>query len=176
MDKGKRILMGRILKAHGLKGEVKVKSFTADPRALGAYGPLVTGEGRLLELDALRGPDDALIARFKGVRDRNAAEAIEGLDLFVPRAALPEPEPGVYYQGDLIGLHALSETGAFVGKVAALYNFGAGDIIEIERAGAAPLLLPFNDDFVPEVDLEGGFVRVAPGAEDADEKDGEAGR
>ncbi|NWH09548.1 MAG: ribosome maturation factor RimM [Alphaproteobacteria bacterium] len=160
MDPSTRILVGQITKAHGLKGEVKVKSFTADPFALASYGPVMAEDGRMLSFQRLRTGPGALLARFEGVDDRNAAEAIEGLKLYVARAALPEAGEAEYYHADLIGLRARDDEGAEIGRVAAVYDFGAGDVIEIAREGEKPLLLPFTDAAVPIVDLEGGFVRV----------------
>lgn len=161
------ILLGQVLKAHGLKGEVKVKSFTAEPLALGAYGPVTTETGRRLVFERLRPGPGALLARFEGIGDRDAAEGIEGAKLYVARAQLPNPADSEYYHADLIGLTAIGPEGQEIGRVAAVHDFGAGDLIEIACADGAPLLLPFTDDCVPEVDLAAGRLVVVPLAEAA---------
>jgi 16S rRNA processing protein RimM len=161
--KGNRVLVARIGAAHGVRGEVRLHSFTEDPLAVAEYGPLETQDGeRRFEIESLRPVKDCLIARFKGVADRAQAEALRNLELFVPRARLPAiEEDDTFYVADLIGLDAVAPDGNLLGTVTAVHNFGAGDIVEIEpRAGGPTLLLPFTGTIMPEVDLSGGKVVV----------------
>jgi 16S rRNA processing protein RimM len=168
MSAERRILVGEILKAHGLKGEVKLKSFTDDPLAIASYGPLVASSGRTLAFVSLRPGPGALLARFEGVGDRDLAEGLRGLKLYVDRELLPKTEEDEFYHADLIGLAARDPSGAEIGKVNAIYDFGAGDVIEIVRQNESqPLLLPFTDDMVPEVNIEAGFVRLGEAALEA---------
>ncbi|MEI9804264.1 MAG: ribosome maturation factor RimM [Pseudolabrys sp.] len=170
-----KIRVARIGAAHGIRGEVKLWSFTQDPMAVLDYGPLESENGRQrFEIEALRPAKDFLVARFKGVADRTAAEKLCNLDLFVSRDKLPPiEEDDTYYFADLIGLAALGEDGAALGTVTAVHNFGAGDLIEIAPAGGGePLLLPFTDAVVPKVDIKARqIVVVPPGEIVADESD-----
>ena len=158
------IELGRIGAAQGLKGEVRVQSFCADPAALGAYGPLTTAEGRSLEIAALRplGPAQKglLAVRFKGVDDRTAAEALNGFSLFVAREKMPEPEEEEFYYADLLGLRVQNETGEEIGRVAAVHDFGAGDVLEVRRAEGGVVMVPFTRAALPEIVLKEGFLRV----------------
>ena len=160
MTSGKRILVGEILKAHGLKGEVKLKSFTAEPMRIAAYGALADEKGGRVTIASLRAGPGALIARIEGVATREGAEALHGTKLYLARDKLPEAETGAYYHADLIGLVA-REGAREVGRVRAVYDFGAGGVIEIEREGADTLLVPFSDEMVPEVNVAGGYLRLA---------------
>jgi 16S rRNA processing protein RimM len=156
-----RICVGAIAGAHGVKGLVKIKSFTEEPDGVAAYGPLSDEAGEREFTLALTGRAKGLIiARIDGVEDRNAAEALRGTRLYVERAALPPTAEEAYYHTDLIGLEAVGMDGAPVGEVKALYNYGAGDVIEIQRRDKDLLLLPFTKAAVPEVDLEGGRLVV----------------
>ena len=156
-----RICVGAIAGAHGVKGLVKIKSFTEEPDGVAAYGPLSDEAGEREFTIALTGRAKGLIiARIDGVEDRNAAEALRGTRLYVERAALPPTAEEAYYHTDLIGLEAVGMDGAPVGEVKALYNYGAGDVIEIQRRDKDLLLLPFTKAAVPEVDLEGGRLVV----------------
>ncbi len=163
MTEDRRILVGVVAGAHGVRGELKIKSFTADPRAIAAYGPLSDRTGarsfRMKLRGAVRG---LLIARLDGVEDRDQAEALKGLELYVDRSVLPKPRRGEWYLADLIGLRAELGDGAPMGRVKAVHNYGAGDIIEVERPERASLLLPFSKRCVPEVDIEGGRIVVDP--------------
>ncbi len=148
-----RIRVARIGAAHGIRGEVKLWSFTEDPLAVANYGPLETADGaRRFEIEALRPAKDFLVARLKGVGDRNAAEKLRNIDLFVPRDRLPPIEDDdTFYHADLVGLAAVIADGAALGTVIAIHNFGAGDLIEIAPAGGGEtLLLPFNETTVPD--------------------------
>ena len=158
-----RIRIARIGAAHGIRGEVKLWSFTEDPLAVTQYGLLETEDGkRQFEIEAARPAKDHLVARLVGVADRNAAEALRNVDLFVPRDRLPAiEEADTFYHADLVGLAAVSENGAALGTVTAIHNFGAGDLIEIAPvAGGEALLLPFNETTVPTVDLEARRIVV----------------
>lgn len=165
-----RLLVGAIAAPHGVRGLVKVKSFTAEPADIAAYGPLSDERGRrritLQVMSAASG--GALICRIDGIADRDAAEALRGLRLYVERAALPAPAAAEeYYHADLIGLAATLADGTAFGRVVAVQNYGAGDILEIERDGGTPRLvdLPFTRTVVPVVDIAGGRLVVDPPAE-----------
>ncbi|WP_265516298.1 ribosome maturation factor RimM [Nitratireductor luteus] len=165
--------------AHGIKGEVRVKSFAEDPLALGQYGPLHTESGRALKVKDVRPAKNVVIVRFEGVSDRSAAEALTGQALYVDRLALPDQlEEEEFYHADLIGLPAFDETGEKVGKVLAIHNFGAGDMLEIRPDSAPSVMVPFTREAVPEIDMEEGIVRLdslAAGlGEDSEEASGES--
>ena len=158
-----RVLLGEIGRPQGLQGEVRIRSYTAEPAAIAEYGPLEDEVGRLFELDLLRSTPKAITARIKGVTTREAAEALTGTKLYVSRALLPAHEEDEWYHSDLIGLQALAEDGAAFGTVIAVHNFGAGDLLEIRPAsGDATVLVPFTRDTVPKVDVEGGWLRIVP--------------
>ncbi|WAX96179.1 ribosome maturation factor RimM [Aminobacter sp. NyZ550] len=155
------IQMAVIGAAHGIKGELRVKTFTGDPLALANYGPLYAKDGRAFEIAAIRPANEVVVVRFKGVADRNAAEALTGTELFVDRSALPDDgDEGEFYHADLVGLQVRDETGAPVGKVFAVQNYGGGDILEIQYQGRKGVLIPFTQAAVPVVDVSGGFVAI----------------
>ena len=163
-----RICVARIGAAHGVRGEVKLWSFTEDPAAVAQYGPLETQDGtRCFEIEALRAAKDHFVARIAGVNDRDAAEKLRNIELYIPRARLPKiEETDTFYHADLVGLDAVTPDGARVGTVHALHNFGAGDIIEIAPAGGGdPLMLPFNETTVPKIDVAARQIVVVPPAE-----------
>lgn len=156
------VLLAAVLGAHGLKGEVRVKTFTAEPDRLGAYGPLHTKDGRLFTLEALRpGRDGEAVATFAEIRDREAAEALKGTELFVKRGALPEVGNGEFYHADLIGLDAEDPSGRRIGKVLAVHNYGAGDVLAIAADTGDEILLAFTRDNVPTIDVKAGRLIVA---------------
>jgi 16S rRNA processing protein RimM len=159
-----RICVAQIGGAHGIRGEVKLKSFTADPMAVRDYGPLTSEDGSAsFEIEALRPAKGHLVARFRGIGDRNAAERLAHLRLFVPRERLPPPADDEFYHVDLIGLAAVTADGAEVGTVVAIHDFGAGDILELRpHAGGASIMVPFTAAFVPQVDVAGGRIVVVP--------------
>lgn len=170
------IQMAVIGAAHGIKGELRVKTFTGDPLALADYGPLYAKDGRTFEIAAIRPANEVVVVRFKGVNDRNAAEALTNTELFVDRSALPDNgDEGEFYHTDLVGLAVRDENGEPVGKVFAVQNFGGGDILEIQYQGRKGVLIPFTQAAVPVVDIAGGFVAidtVAAGlVEDEDDTD-----
>ncbi len=157
-----RICLGVVAAPHGVRGLVRVKSFTAEPEALARYGPLEDEAGRKLALALVGAAKGVLLMRIEGVGDRDAAERLKGLRLYLPRAALPEPEAEEYYHADLIGLVAALKDGTVLGRVRAVHDYGAGDSIEIARDGAAPVLIPFTRAAVPEVAIKDGRIVVDP--------------
>lgn len=158
----RNVVLGVVIGAHGLKGEVKVKTFTHLPEKLGAYGALSTADGRAFTVRELRGlkPDEAVV-RFAEIGDRNAAEALKGTELFVSRDALPQAGADEFYHADLVGLRAEDGEGRVLGAVAAIHNFGAGDVIEIRRDDGDSVLLPFTREVVPVIEIEAGRVIIA---------------
>ena len=160
-DDRSRICVARIGAAHGVRGEVRLFSFTADPGAVRHYGPFATADGRVIEITALRPAKDCFVARLKGVDDRNAAERLRNVELFVARDRLPAAEADEFYHADLIGLAAVDRGGRALGSVIAMHNFGAGDIIEVALDGRrSTVMLPFSEAVVPHVDVAGGRVTV----------------
>lgn len=160
------VLLGIIGAARGVKGEVRIKSYTADPTDIGRYGPLSAADGRHFEILSARMAKDVVVARLKGVADRNVAEALNGIELFVDRSLLPPPEDeDEFLHADLIGLRAETAGGALVGKISAIHNFGGGDTVEIQQQRGPSLLLPFTKQVVPVVDIAGGRVVVELPAE-----------
>lgn len=151
-----RICVARIGAAHGVRGEVRLWSFTQDPAAVASYGPLETQDGnQRFEIETMRPAKDHFVARIAGIGDRDAAEKLRNLELYIPRARLPKiEETDTFYHADLIGLDVLTSDGTQAGTVHAVHNFGAGDIIEITPIGGGdPLMLPFNEMTVPKIDL-----------------------
>jgi 16S rRNA processing protein RimM len=166
MTEDRRILVGVVAGAHGVRGELKIKSFTQNPRAIASYGPLGDRTGARSFTLKLRGAvRGLLIARIDGVDDRDQAEALKGLELFVSRDVLPKPKRDEWYLADLVGLAAVSVDGKPLGKVVAVQNFGAGDVVEIAPESGATYMLPFSKRVVPEVDIAGGRVVIDPPAE-----------
>lgn len=161
------VLLGRLGAAHGVRGEIRLQSFTADPAAITTYGPLFDESGaRRFIISSLRSLDkDMFVARLEGVDDRNGAEALTGVELYVPRDALPEPEEDEFYLADLEGLRAETEDGATLGRVVGVRNFGAGDILEIQPPEGETILLPFTKAVVPVVDVASGRVVIVPPTE-----------
>jgi 16S rRNA processing protein RimM len=156
------ILLGVVTGAQGLSGDVRVKTFTETPERIGAYGPLRTAEGRRLEITSTRqAKGDTIVVRFKGISDRTAAEALADTKLFVSRDALPATETEEFYHTDLVGLRAQDHEGRVIGDVRAVHNFGAGDVVEIQRIDGGTLLIPFTRDFVPHIHLADKYVVVA---------------
>jgi 16S rRNA processing protein RimM len=156
------ILLGVVIGAQGVRGEVRVKTFTETLDRLSSYGPLHAGGGRMFKIISLRAlkPDLAAV-QFEGVSDRSAAELLKGTELFVARTALPSPEENEFYHADLIGLSAEDEDGRLIGEVSAIHNFGAGDVIEIARGDGGNLILPFTRETVPTIEPEAGRIVIA---------------
>jgi 16S rRNA processing protein RimM len=164
-DNKERVLLARITGVHGLKGEVKIATFTAEPEDVAAYGPLVSADGALtVEIASLRPAGaNAVVARLRGVGDRTAAEALRGVDLYVSRAVLPpaDTDEGEYYHSDLVGLSAISPEGEQLGEIIAVHNFGAGDLLELRAHDTRKTqLIPFESAYAPVVDLEAGSITI----------------
>jgi 16S rRNA processing protein RimM len=146
-----------------VRGAVRIKSFTEVPEAVTAYGPVEDESGgQHFELKACGTAKGVVVARIAGVENRDQAEALRGLRLYLPRSALPHTEPEEYYHADLIGLEAVLRDGTPVGRVRAIYDFGAGDTLELARDGAPPVLVPFTRAVVPIVAPEQGRLVLEP--------------
>ena len=155
------ICIARIGAAHGVRGAVKLWTFTEDPLAVKAYGPLLTKDGaRSFEVASARAAKGHLVATLKGVATREDAERLNGIELYVAREKLPATDQNEYYHADLIGLAAVTSANEPLGRVVAIHNFGAGDIIEIAPPHGPTMLLPFTNAVVPTVDLAGGSVVI----------------
>ena len=161
-----QICIARLGAAHGVRGAVKLWTFTEDPLAVKAYGPLLTKDGaRSFEVATAREAKGHLVATLKGIATREDAERLNGLELYVARDKLPDTDEDEYYHADLIGLAAVNAANEPIGRVAAIHNFGAGDIIEIAPPSGATMLLPFTHAVVPTVDLAAGRVVIELPAE-----------
>lgn len=161
---GSRVCVGQFVGVHGVRGQVKLRSFTGDPEAVASYGPLSDEEGRRSFRVSLTGTaKDNFLARVEGVATREAAEALTGLRLYVDRAALPDTEDeDEFYHADLIGLRAELADGTLLGTVNAVFDFGAGDMLEIRTPTGTLDPLPFTRACVPQVDVKGGRLVVSP--------------
>ena len=161
------VVLGIITGPHGIRGDVKLKSFTEDPEAIAQYGQLDTADGKRLEITSLKPAKAGFIARIKGIGDRNQAEALKGTELRLSRDRLPEPEEEEFYHADLVGLTATTSDGQTFGDVIAVHDFGAGDLLEIRLAGNGDtVLIPFKLATVPEIDIAVGRIVVMPPAAD----------
>lgn len=155
------VRMATIGAAHGVRGEVRVKTFTGDPMALGDYGPLFDDEGRSYTIAALRPAKTVLVVRFREIASREAAEEAAGRALYIERAALSDDlDEDEFYHADLVGLAVRDETGAEIGRIAAVQNFGGGDIVEIAVSGKRTVMVPFTLAAIPEISVQDGFVRI----------------
>ena len=151
----------RIGAAHGVRGAVKLWTFTEDPFAVKRYGPLSTKDGaREFEIASAREAKGHLVVQLKDITTRDEAERLNGLELYVPREKLPATDEDEYYHADLIGLAAVTTADEPLGRVIAIHNFGAGDILEIAPPNGATMLLPFTNAVVPSVDVAGGRVVI----------------
>ena len=163
-----RLCVGVIVGAHGVRGDLRVKSFTGEPEDLASYGPLTDAGGarefRLRIMGTVRG---LLRVHMDGVEDRNAAEALAGVELYIERDQLPPTQRDEYYHADLVGLRAERPDGSLYGTVRALHDFGAGDVIEIALALGGVVVLPFTRAVAPEIDLDAGRVVIVPPEEQA---------
>ena len=171
----KRVCLGAVAGACGVRGEMRIKTFTEAPENIAAYGPLESEDGRRrLTLKVVRAQaGGVVIASAPEVTSREDAQNLKGVRLYAPRSALPEPEEDAFYLDDLVGLQAVDENGAPFGRVSAVYNFGAGDLIELKGVPAkkGPQLVPFTRAAVPAVDLEAGTIAVSREALEADAGD-----
>lgn len=157
------ICVGAIMGAFGVHGEVRLKSFTADPEAIADYAPLLAQDGRAFKVQLTRAVANGFAARLSDVRTRDEAEALKGTQLFVPRARLPSLPDDEFYHADLMGLEVRDTGGVLLGRVKSVQNHGAGDILEVQAAGkAGTILLPFTLAVVPTVDLAAGRIVVDP--------------
>lgn len=165
------VILGEFGRPHGLRGELRLKSYTAEPLAIASYGPLTASDGRQIALQDARpapgGAADILIVRVKGVSDRNAAEALTRVTLSIAREKLGQAaEEDEFYLTDLIGLAVVDEAGTAIGTIVAVPNYGGGDLLEISPTEGGPTaLLPFTKDFVPRLDLAEGRVIAVPPAD-----------
>jgi 16S rRNA processing protein RimM len=165
----KDVLLAAIIGAQGLKGEVKAKIFTATPDALTRYGALHDAKGRRFEITAFRpSKEGEAVIAFQGIATREAAEGLKGTELFIDRVALPATDEDEFYHADLIGLEAQDSEGRVIGKVAAIHNYGASDVIEIVRADGDNVLLAFTRETVPTIDIAQGRIIVAVPETDED--------
>jgi 16S rRNA processing protein RimM len=161
MGTSTHVLVGVIVGAHGIKGEVKLKSFTSDPASIGRYGPLQNKTGQIFEITKLKPAKDGFIASLKGVADRNQSELLRGLELYVAREKLPKLKASETYAHDLLGAEVLLEDDTPLGKLIAMPNYGAGDLLEVELAGSTEtVLIPFTNAFVPQTDFTSGKITV----------------
>jgi 16S rRNA processing protein RimM len=160
------ICVARIGAPHGVRGAVKLWTFTEDPLAVKRYGPLATKDGACwFELTHAREAKGHLVVTLKGIATREQAERLNGIELYIAREKLPQTDADEYYHADLIGLAAVDAADEPIGRVIAIHNFGAGDIIEIAPPNGATMLLPFTNAVVPTVDLAGGRVVIELPAE-----------
>jgi 16S rRNA processing protein RimM len=161
-----RVCVAQIGAPHGVRGEVRFWVFTEDPAAITQFGLLEAEDGsQRFEIETLRPVKDHFVVRLRGIADRTAAERLTNVRLYVPRAKLPPPDDDeTFYHADLIGLAVHDRQGEGFGTVLAVHNFGAGDLLEIQPRGGAPVLLPFTSAAVPVVDIAGGRIVVDPPA------------
>lgn len=154
------ILVGQVAGGFGVRGEVRVTAYTADPKALTAYGPLLRADGSPgLTLSAVRATKDGVIGRATEIETKEQADAMRGLKLHVPRDRFPEPEEDEFYLADLIGVEARDGEGTVLGTVRAVQNFGADDMLEIAPAAGGPTwYLPFTKQATPELHLSEGWI------------------
>lgn len=158
------VLMATIGAAQGLRGEVRARAYTSDPASLGDYGHLHSLDGRSFEVLEIREAKNVVIVRFRGINDRDAAEALNGLELYIERDNLPddELEDDEFFYADLEGLEAVDDKGVGYGTISGIYDFGAGDLLELKGPGKRPVLIPFSEAAVLEIDLESGKILIDP--------------
>ncbi len=170
-EKSRRIFVGEITGAHGIRGDVLVRTYTGTPGAVASYGPLSDETGQLsFTLRVVRVTDKGIVARVAGINDRNGAEPLRGTKLYIERARLPKTSEAEFYYADLVGLRAIAADGSVLGKIVSVQNFGAGDLLELKpQDGSETEFIPFEDRFVPSIDLESGTVVINPPAEMADD-------
>ena len=161
----KLVCVAAVAAAHGVRGALKLKTFTEDPENVGDYGPLLDEAGaELFAVRVIAPAKGGVIALAEGITDREAADALRGLRLYVPRARLPEPEPDSFYYEDLVGLGVVDSDGRNLGQVVAVHDFGAGEVLEYRDGEGREAMLPFTAALIPEVDLERGRLVLAPEA------------
>jgi len=150
------VCVGAIAGAFGVRGEARLKSFCAEPEAIADYAPLSSEDGRSFDVRLTRAVKGGFAARLSGVADREAAQTLRGTRLYAPRARLPALADDEFYHADLIGLEVVDTGGAVLGRVRAIHDFGAGDVLEVTGAGAAEHVLPFTRAVIPTIDLGAG--------------------
>lgn len=157
------ICVGAVSGARGIKGDLRIKSFTNDPEAIASYGPLYDETAsQTFKVRIIGQAKGQLVARFKGINDRTAAENLKGVRLYVPKSVLPKPEDDEFYVSDLIGLRAEDTEGAYLGTIRAVENFGAGDVLELAGGDAGVVMVPFTEAAVPKIDIQEGLVLIDP--------------
>lgn len=163
-DQVRKVVLATIGAAHGVRGEVRMRSFTETPQDIAVYGPLTGSDGRTYEIEKLRPAGNLLIVQFAGIRDRNAAEALNGVELSVPRSVLDGTALGEeeFFHADLIGLAVEDAEGNGYGRIIAIHDFGGGDILELRQTDGRTRMIPFRKDAVPVVDLASERVLVEP--------------
>jgi len=169
------VLLGVVGAPHGVRGEVRIKAFTGDPLAIADYGPLTDRAGRSYEIAEIRPAKEVVVARLKGVSTREAAQALNGTELFVPRAALPPPEDeDEFLQADLVGCGVFAPDGTALGTVTAVENYGAGDLLDIATPDGRSVLMPFTRAFAPRIDIAARRIEAVPpaGLFEAEDEDG----
>jgi 16S rRNA processing protein RimM len=173
--------MGTIGAAQGLRGEVRVKSYTEDPLGIGEYGTLYDSGGNPFEVLDVRLQKNMAVIRFRGINDRTAAEKLNGTDLYVDRDTLDDEDldEDEFFYADLEGLDVRDAEGRSWGTITAIFDFGAGDILELTEKGKRSQLIPFNEASVLEIDFEGGSILIDPLAAglinpEGDDDDGQA--
>lgn len=170
----KLILLGVIGAAHGIKGEVRIKAFTGDPLAIADYGPLTDEKGRRFEIAEIRPAKEVVVARLKGIISREAAESLNGVNLFVSRDKIPAPEDeDEFLQADLIGCAVVGPDGVVLGTVTTVANYGAGDLLDILLPDGRSVLMPFTKAFAPRIDIAARRIEAVPpeGLFEADDED-----
>jgi 16S rRNA processing protein RimM len=172
-----RICVGAVIGPHGVRGQVRIKSFTGEPAAIGGYGPVEDEAGRRFALSVVGQSKGAVIARLDGIADRDAAEGLKGVRLYVPRDRLPKTEEDEFLYADLVGLRAEAEDGRPLGRVRAVHDFGAGEMLDVSGPEGS-LMVPFTRAAVPVIEVAKGRLVLRPPAfaEDEDEDEAEKGR
>jgi len=168
------ILLGVIGAAHGIKGEVRIKAFTGDPLAIADYGPLTDDKGRRFEIAEVRPAKEVVVARLKGITSREAAESLNGVNLYVARDQIPVPEDeDEFLQADLIGCAVVGPDGVVLGTVTTVANYGAGDLLDILLPDGRSVLMPFTKAFAPRIDIAARRIEAVPpeGLFEADDDD-----
>ena len=156
------ILLGVVGGAHGIKGEVRIKSFTEDPTDIKAYGPLFDAKGNTYTIRTARIQKNVVVVTINEISDRNGAELLNGTELFVDRSALPADDEDEFYQSDIVGMAVESVDGAAIGTVIAFHDFGAGEVIEIKPERGSSVMIPFSEAAVPDIDVERRVMIVEP--------------
>jgi 16S rRNA processing protein RimM len=158
--------VGYVARVHGLQGELAVRTFDRQSEALSSVRRIVvrlrSGEERDMAVESARRASDATLVSLAGVTSRSAAEAFKGATVLVHREDLPPPAAGEWFQGDLVGLEARTPDGTALGRVTEIWNTGPVPNLVIEGTGSEPLVVPFVDEFVPEVDVKAGVLVVRP--------------